>query len=169
MVRRRGDRLLAGIQPRSLRHEDQTNRVNEEFRMAADINIYNPDTLGAPLGMYSHVARVKSASETVYLAGMLSADKHGNIVGKNDFDAQAIQVFDNLLTALESAEMGWANVVQFTTYLVDSRDIAKFMRYREVHFPKMFPDCRYPPNTLLILDRLVHEEFLMEVQAIAAK
>lgn len=137
--------------------------------MTADIKIYNPHTLGAPLGMYSHVARVRSASETVYLAGMLSADKHGTIIGKDDFDSQVTQVFGNLLTALESADMGWANVVQFTTYLVDSHDIPKFMRYREAHFPKMFPDRCYPPNTLLILDRLVHEEFLVEVQAIAAK
>ena len=49
----------------------------------------------------------------------VSADKHGTIVGK---DKSA-----NLLMALESAEMEWANVVQFTTYLVDSRDIPKFM------------------------------------------
>ena len=137
--------------------------------MTVDIKIYNPDAVGAPLGMYSHVARVKSASETVYLAGMLSVDKHGTIVGKEDFDSQVAQVFGNLLMALESADMGWTNVVQFTTYLVDSRDVPKFMHYREVHFPKMFPECCYPPNTLLIVDRLVHEEFLVEVQTIAAK
>jgi hypothetical protein len=32
----------------------------------------------------------------------------------------------------------------------------------------MFPDGKYPPNTLLIVDRLVKEEFLVEVQTIAA-
>ena len=32
----------------------------------------------------------------------------------------------------------------------------------------MFPDKRYPPNTLLIIDRLVNEKFLIEVQAMAA-
>ena len=33
--------------------------------------------------------------------------------------------------------------------------------------PRLFPDGRYPPNTLLIADRLVGEKFLIEVQAVA--
>jgi hypothetical protein len=32
----------------------------------------------------------------------------------------------------------------------------------------MFPDGKYPPNTLLIVDRLVQEPFLFEVQTVAA-
>jgi hypothetical protein len=32
----------------------------------------------------------------------------------------------------------------------------------------MFPNGKYPPNTLLIIDRLVKEQFLVEVQTIAA-
>jgi hypothetical protein len=35
-------------------------------------------------------------------------------------------------------------------------------------FPKMFGDGKYPPNTLLIIDRLVQEQFVVEVQTIAA-
>ena len=38
----------------------------------AEISIYNPDSLGKPLGQYSHVTRVK-ASEYLFIAGMLSA------------------------------------------------------------------------------------------------
>ena len=57
---------------------------------------------------------------------------------------------------------------QFTTYLVHSQDIPKFMQWRLREFPRMFPGGAYPPNTLLIVDRLVQEQFLIEVQAIAA-
>ena len=67
-----------------------------------------------------------------------------------------------------SAGASWANVVQFTTYLVHSQDIPKFMAFRQREFPKMFPNGKYPPNTLLIVDRLVKEQFLVEVQTIAA-
>ena len=63
---------------------------------------------------------------------------------------------------------GWGNIVQFTTYLVHSQDIAKFMVYRLREFPRMFLGGAYPPNTLLMVDRLVQEPFLVEVQAIAA-
>jgi len=133
----------------------------------ADIKIYNPDSLGAPLGQYMHVTRVK-ASEFLFLAGMLSADKTGNIIGELDFDAQCVQVFANIGAALSAEGANWSNVVQFTTYLVGSQWIPKFMDYRLREFPGMFPDGRYPPNTLLIVDRLVQEPFLVEVQAIAA-
>jgi enamine deaminase RidA (YjgF/YER057c/UK114 family) len=63
---------------------------------------------------------------------------------------------------------GVANVVQFTTYFVDPQDIPKFMEFWLREFPKMFPDGKYPPNTLLVVDRLVKEAFLVEVQTIAA-
>ena len=135
--------------------------------MAADIKIFNPDTLGKPLGQYSQITRVK-ASEFIFIAGQLAADKAGNVVGADDFDAQCVQVFHNIETALKSVGGSWGNVVQFTTYLVHSQDIPKFMTYRLREFPRMFPNAAYPPNTLLMVDRLVQEPFLVEVQAIAA-
>ena len=132
-----------------------------------DIKIYNPDTLGKPLGQYRQVTRVK-ASEFLFIAGQLSSNKAGEVVGADDFDAQCVQVFANIEAALQSAGAGWSNVVQFTTYLVHSQDIPKFMKYRTREFPRLFPDGAYPPNTLLMVDRLVGEPFLVEVQAIAA-
>jgi enamine deaminase RidA (YjgF/YER057c/UK114 family) len=133
----------------------------------ADIKIYNPEGLAKPLGQYSHVTRVK-ASEYIFVAGQVSADQDGKLVGPDDFDAQCVQTFANIETALKSAGAGWGNVVQFYTFLVHSQDIAKFMKYRLREFPKMFAGGVYPPNTLLMVDRLVKEEFLIEVQATAA-
>lgn len=133
----------------------------------ADINIYNPTELGAPMGQYTHVTRVK-ANEFLFIAGMLAGDSQGNIIGEGDFEAQTAQVFKNIEAALRSAGASWQNVVQFTTYLVHSQDIPKFMSYRLREFPKMFPDGKYPPNTMLMVDRLVKEPFLVEVQTIAA-
>jgi enamine deaminase RidA (YjgF/YER057c/UK114 family) len=133
----------------------------------ADVKISNVEALGRPLGQYSHMTRVKAA-EYLFIAGMLASDKAGNVVGKDDFEAQCAQVFGNIAAALESAGAGWANVVQFTTYLVHSQDIARFMAFRQKAFPRMFSNGVYPPNTLLIVDRLVQEPFLVEVQTVAA-
>jgi len=125
----------------------------------AEIKIYNVGALGKPLGQYSHLTRVK-ASEFLFIAGMLAPG--------GDFDAQCSGVFAQIGEALKSAGAGWANVVQFTTYLVHSQDIARFMAWRQREFPKLFPNDAYPPNTLLIIDRLVQEQFLIEVQTVAA-
>ena len=126
----------------------------------AEIKVENIDALGKPLGQYSHLTRVRNASETLYIAGMLAPG--------DDFDAQCTGVFRQIETALKSAGAGWANVAQFTTYLVHSQDIPKFMAWRLKEFPRMFPGGKYPPNTLLIVDRLVGEQYLIEVQTIAA-
>ena len=131
------------------------------------IAIFNPQSLGQPLGPYSHIARVK-ASELVFIAGQVAVDNAGNLVGGDDFDAQCTQTFANLAVALGSVGAGWGNVVQFTTYLVHSQDIAKFMVYRGREFPRMFANGTYPPNTLLVVDRLVEEPLRIEVQAVAA-
>jgi enamine deaminase RidA (YjgF/YER057c/UK114 family) len=132
-----------------------------------EIKIVNPEVLGKPMGQYSQLTRVK-ASEFLFIAGQLAGDKDGKIVGVDDFDTQCQQVFANIEAALRSQDAGWANVVQFTTYLVHSQDIPKFMAYRLREFPRMFTSGVYPPNTLLIVDRLVQEPFLVEVQAVAA-
>ena len=125
----------------------------------ADIKIYNVDALGKPVGPYSHVARVKGG-ETLYIAGMLAPGE--------SFDAQCSAVYAQIEKALQSAGGSWKNVVQFTTFLVHSQDIAKLYRWREREYPKMFPDGKYPPNTLLVIDRLVQEQFLIEIQTVAA-
>ena len=83
--------------------------------------------------------------------------------------APARQAWRLSLTAgLKSVGAGWGNIVQFTTYLVHSQDIPKFMKYRLREFPKMFSNGAFPPNTLLMIDRLVQEPLLVEVQAVAA-
>ena len=125
----------------------------------ADIKITNVEALGKPVGPYSHLARVKGG-ETLYIAGMLAPGE--------SFEAQCAAVYAQIGEVLKSAGGGWRNVVQFTTFLVHSQDIAKFYRWREQNYPKMFPDGKYPPNTLLVIDRLVQEQFLLEIQTIAA-
>jgi enamine deaminase RidA (YjgF/YER057c/UK114 family) len=132
-----------------------------------EIKIHNPDGLGKPLGQYSQIARVK-ASEFVFIAGQVATDRNGKLVGVDDFDAQCRQVFANIEAALQSQGASFANVVEFTTYLVHSQDIAKFMQFRLREFPRLFPNGAYPPNTLLIVDRLVQESLLIEVATVAA-
>ena len=135
--------------------------------MVSRIKISNPRGLAKPSGAYSHVARVR-AGEFLFIAGQVAVNVRGTLVGSGDFEAQARQVFKNLGAALKSAGAGYRNVVQFTTYLVDSRDIPKLRTFRARHYPKFFPDGKYPPNTLLVVDRLASEEMLIEIAAIAA-
>jgi enamine deaminase RidA (YjgF/YER057c/UK114 family) len=130
-----------------------------------DIKILNPDALGKPLGQYSQVTRVK-ASEFLFIAGQVGAAKDGAV--GDGFDAQCGLTFGNIGAALASQGAGFGNIVEFTTYMVDADDIPKFMEWRKREFPRLFPNGAYPPNTLLIVERLVKPELLIEVSAVAA-
>jgi enamine deaminase RidA (YjgF/YER057c/UK114 family) len=127
----------------------------------------NPPSLAKPLGAYSHIARAR-ATELLFIAGQVAVNEAGELVGKGDFAAQMRQVFDNLGRALGGEGLGFASVTKFTTYLVHSQDIEGFMAVRKELFARIYPGGQYPPNTLLMVDRLVGEQFLIEVEAIAA-
>ena len=129
------------------------------------IQFLNPESLGKPLAAYSNLARVKAA-EFLFIAGQVGMDKDGKAPA--DFEAQCALVFANIGAALASQGANFSNVVAFTSYLVHAQDIPKFAQYRAREFPRMFAGGGFPPNTLLIIDRLVREELLVEVSAIAA-
>jgi enamine deaminase RidA (YjgF/YER057c/UK114 family) len=134
-------------------------------RWDSSVQFLNPDTLGRPIAPYSNIIRVK-ASEFLFIAGQVGMDKSGKTPA--DFEGQCPQVFANIGTALASQGAGFPNIVEFTSYLVHSQDIGKFVEYRAREYPRLFPGGGYPTNTLLIVDRLVREEFLIEVSAVAA-
>jgi enamine deaminase RidA (YjgF/YER057c/UK114 family) len=130
-----------------------------------DIKIFNPDGMAKPIAPYSNLARVKAA-ELLFIAGQVGMDKDGKAPA--DFAAQCDLVFVNIGAALASQGAGFANIVSFTSYLVHSQDIAAFAQCRARTFPKLFGGGTFPPNTLLIVDRLVREDLLVEVAAVAA-
>jgi len=61
--------------------------------------IFSPATLPPPTG-YSHIAKVNRGT-LVYIAGQVSSDASGKLVGEGNFEAQVEQVFKNVKLALE--------------------------------------------------------------------
>jgi enamine deaminase RidA (YjgF/YER057c/UK114 family) len=142
-----------------------SNRSGEN-EMAKRVSYINPETAGPAQGLYSHVARVE-VGPLFFIAGQLSVGPGGEVVGRGDFERQCRQVFDNLGAVLRGLGLGFDDVAKFTTYLVHSQDIERFMAVRAALFPKLFVGPLYPPNTLLVIDRLVKEDFLIEIEAVA--
>jgi enamine deaminase RidA (YjgF/YER057c/UK114 family) len=133
--------------------------------MTKNVQYLNPKAACPAQGLYSHAARVKSG-DLIFVAGQLAVGTDGGIIGVGDFDAQFRQVFQNLRAVLNGVGTDFDDVAKFTTYLVHSEHIPNFMRLRAELFPRLFATSIYPPNTLLIIDRLVKEEFLIEVEAV---
>ena len=120
-----------------------------------------------PLGAYS-VGMSVNAGSLVYVAGQVGVDTAGNLVGAGDAAAQTRQVLENIGHVLDAAGAGFSNVVEFTTYVVGRDSVQGFIDGRNQVFPDIFPNGDFPPNTLLVVDGLVREEFLVEIKAVAA-
>lgn len=123
--------------------------------------------LGAPLGMYSH-GMVAPAGEIVIVAGQVGMDAAGNLAGA-EVGPQTKQALENVRAVLEAAGCSMRDVVRLQTFLVNPRDIPDFMSARQELFPQYFPDGAFPPNTLLIVSRLVRPELVVEIEAMAVR
>jgi enamine deaminase RidA (YjgF/YER057c/UK114 family) len=133
---------------------------------APAVSYLNPPSAPPVQGLYSQVARMAPGA-LAFIAGQVAIDESGNPVGIGDLPRQVGQVFGNLGRILADLNVDFEAVVQFTTYLTSADSIPDFMTARSALFPKLFAGGKYPPNTLLVVERLVKPEFLLEVEAIA--
>jgi enamine deaminase RidA (YjgF/YER057c/UK114 family) len=132
----------------------------------AELEFLVPEDVPAPRATYSHAVRISSGTHIV-LAGQVPIDHQGRTVGLGDIEAQTRQVLQNIEGVLRSAGATFADVVKYTIYLVGRQNAARFRDVRAELWPKIYPDGRYPTSTLLVIDQLASEEFLIEIEASA--
>ena len=129
--------------------------------------VITPKAFGAPLGMYSH-GMVASGGDLIVVAGQVGTTADGRVPG-NDIASQTRQAFENVRTVLEAAGAGMTAVIRLQTFLTRAEDIPGFMKARQDLFPEYFPSAAYPPNTLLVVSRLVRPDLLVEIEAMAVR
>src|SRR5262245_50632256 len=117
--------------------------------------------------MYSH-GMIAKGGELVVVAGQVGMTADGRVAG-TDIGSQTRQALENVRTVVEAAGCTMRDVVRLQTFLTRSEDIAGFMAARQDVFTGYFPAGTYPPNTLLVVSRLVRPELLVEVEAMAGR
>ncbi len=86
------------------------------------ISLLRPDGLVVSPA-FSHVAVVPPGATTIYVGGQNAVDGSGALVGGDDAAAQVRQVMANVVTALEAAGAGLADVVSMTVLLAEGVDV----------------------------------------------
>ena len=121
----------------------------------------NPEGMATPpSNIYNHVVKVGS---TVYIAGQLSRDANGNAIHIGDAEAQTVQAWANLKTAVEAAGGTLADIVKTNTYVVGTENLAKVRAARLNILP---PEGR-PTSTTVVVAGLADPGLVVEVEAIA--
>ena len=114
---------------------------------------------GKPL--YSSVV-VASGKAMVFVAGTVSRNQKGEIVGAGDMRAQILQVAENLRISLEAAGASFKDLVATNTYVTDIDDFFKHPDARAVIFGES-----YPTSTTVEVRRLSQPELMVEIEVTA--
>jgi enamine deaminase RidA (YjgF/YER057c/UK114 family) len=89
------------------------------------------------------------------------------LVGKDDFAAQAAQVFQNLAIALHSVGCTASDLIKLTVYLRNMDDLSAYREARNRFFATVTPPAA-PAVTLVEVSKLYGPDFLIEIEATAA-
>ncbi len=125
------------------------------------VEFINPSELSQ--GTYSHVAAVDGGARTLYVSGQVAMDAAGNVVGSS-FAEQCERVFQNLGLALAAGGAQFHHIVKMNVYVRDltSARVKTLRTIRQKHF-----GAHQPASTLVATPALVHEELMLEIEAVA--
>lgn len=115
---------------------------------------------------FSQAVRVQ-AGEMLFIAGQPAIDVDANTVGIGDMASQTREVYKNLGNILESVGASFSNVVELTTFIVGRENLPAHLEVISELYPGLFPDGKYPTDTVALVSGLYREDFLLEVKAIA--
>ncbi len=120
--------------------------------------IYDPRPHG-----YSHVAAVPAWSQLVFVAGQGGSRTDGILSA--DFSTQVAIVFENIAIALASKGLKMENIAKLTTLVVDYDEEKHRILIEES--TKIWPDLKFPVNTLIPVQHLALPGMLIEIDATA--
>jgi enamine deaminase RidA (YjgF/YER057c/UK114 family) len=126
------------------------------------MKFHNPAKSAQPSGPYSLGVEIPAGQRLVFLSGQVPVAANGST--PPGIKAQAELVWQNILNVLESAGMGVENLVKVNHYLTKSDSIPGYAEVRS----RMLGAAR-PASTMVLVQGLVKPEWLVEVEAIAAK
>jgi enamine deaminase RidA (YjgF/YER057c/UK114 family) len=121
----------------------------------------SPSSIHPPFAPYSPGIEVSSRSRYVFVSGQLGIDRDGIV--PLDAAGQARIAFDNIAAILGEAGMALKDVVKLNAFVSGREHMRGYMDVRNALFEEP-----YPASTLMIVGGFTREEFVVEIEAIAA-
>jgi enamine deaminase RidA (YjgF/YER057c/UK114 family) len=125
----------------------------------------NPDaTYSTAARGYSQIVTVECAKRIVFVSGQLPFDRDGALVGKDDIEAQARRVFENIRACLAEVGADLRSVVKMHGFVTNVQDFPPLIRKVRAEF---FGTTSPPASMLVEVPRFAHPDVLIEIDATA--
>ncbi len=124
--------------------------------------IITPTDVYEPQGHYSHAVEIRPGARLVYVSGQIGTRRDGSM--PNNVGEQTELALINLVNTLKSASMDISNIVKLNAYLTSRDDVPAYAEARA-----RFQGPHKPASTLAIVAALALPEYLVEIEAVAAK
>ncbi len=121
-----------------------------------------PDVYEPNRNIYSQVIKATGATQ-VHVAGTVPFDRDGEVVGVGDMKAQVARILDNIEKSLAAAGAARADVVRICVYALD---VESYIAEGAPELVAFFGDAK-PTSTTIGVTRLVHPDWLVEIEATA--
>ncbi|MEJ8473170.1 RidA family protein [Roseibium algae] len=121
-----------------------------------------PTNIRPPFARYSHGIEVPAGHRIVVTSGQLGIKADDTI--PPDVESQTRLCFDNIKAILADAEMDLSHLVRINAYVTAREHMQGYMKARDE-----FTSDPAPASTLMIISGFTREEFVVEVEVIAAK
>ncbi len=123
----------------------------------------NPTSIAPPFARYAHGVEVPAGARLVFTSGQLGLRSDGSL--PDGAEAQAAVCFANIDAILGEAGAGREDVVRINAFVTDRAHMAGYMAARDAWLAEV---ARLPASTLMIVSGFTREEFLVEVEVVAA-
>ena len=112
------------------------------------------------IGTYSQAVKVGS---TVYLSGQIPLNPENMQIVSDEFDAQVVQVFENLTAVCEAAGGSLGDIVKLNIFMTDLSNFATVNEIMGRYFSQPYPARAAIGVKQLPKDSLVEMDGVMEI------
>jgi len=123
-----------------------------------------PAPVHPPFARYSHGVEVRAGARMLFCSGQLGIRPDGTV--PEGAEAQTAQALANVAAVLAEAGMGPGDIVRLNAYVADRAHLTGYMAARDAFIAGIDPP---PASTLMVVTGFARPEFLVEVEAIAAR
>ncbi|MBJ7596702.1 MAG: enamine deaminase RidA [Candidatus Nephthysia bennettiae] len=128
----------------------------------SDKVVIRSEHLSKPIGVFSQAVRIPAGRELLFISGLTSRNRNGDIHAPNDVGSQTRQILENMVALLSEVGATLEDLVKVTIFVRDIGDVGAINEVRREYF-----HGDPPASSLVQVAALADQRLRVEIEGIA--